>query len=102
MKRPVGWVERRPTKKLHIAERFQATEKPEITRNRVKPNALGYRHSLGCWVSLHLLPERFIEKPNTIYSESETVALPLNPTYVLTFEEGESKLGVSKKGVYYD
>jgi len=37
---PVGWVERIPTKKSHIAQSFQVTEKLEITKNRVKPNAL--------------------------------------------------------------
>lgn len=28
------------------------------------------------------LPQRFIEEQNAMYSESETVALPLNPTYI--------------------
>ena len=37
---PVGWVERRPTKNRTQHSVFNGTEKPEITKNRVKPNAL--------------------------------------------------------------
>ena len=37
---PVGWVERIPTKNRTQYSVFGRTEKPEITKNRVKPNVL--------------------------------------------------------------
>jgi len=82
LKRPVGWVEQRPTKNRTQHRVFKGTEKPEVTKNRVNPTHydtdtvwdVGFRYTY--------LSQRFIEERSTVYSENALMVLPLNPTYV--------------------
>ena len=81
MKRPVGWVEREPTKN-RTQHSFQEQKNLKSPKTELNPthydtntvSAVGFRYTY--------LPERFIEEWNAVYSENALVVLPLNPTYV--------------------
>ena len=67
--------------KAQTPQRFQGNREPEITQNRVKPNALDTDTVWDVGFRYTYLPEWFIEN-GTVYIENVLVALPLNPTYV--------------------
>ena len=83
----VSHVERRPTKDRIQHSVFKGTEKPEITKSRVKPGA-PTRYSEGAHYDTDTvwdvgfrytyLHEGFIEEGKAMYSKNTPVVLPLN------------------------